>query len=125
MVCGQVVMSGIQSMILLPFVFVSHLDLTGIWTSSFALLLISVVVSLGWMHFSIRAMERKAEGRALDRLPSLPELESIHDPERTVMPRRVEDWRPEDPQFWKDRGRRIARRNLWISIPALVLAFAV
>ncbi|MDS1140785.1 NarK family nitrate/nitrite MFS transporter [Pusillimonas sp. SM2304] len=41
------------------------------------------------------------------------------------MPHLVDDWRPEDPQFWKDKGRRIATRNLWVSIPALVLAFAV
>jgi NNP family nitrate/nitrite transporter-like MFS transporter len=37
----------------------------------------------------------------------------------------IEDWRPEDETFWKTKGRRIARRNLWISIPALLLAFAV
>jgi len=35
------------------------------------------------------------------------------------------DWRPEDAQFWKDTGARVARRNLWISIPALLLAFSV
>jgi NNP family nitrate/nitrite transporter-like MFS transporter len=35
------------------------------------------------------------------------------------------DWRPEDPAFWAGQGPRIARRNLWISIPALLLAFAV
>jgi len=35
------------------------------------------------------------------------------------------DWRPEDPIFWAQKGRRIARRNLWISIPALLLSFAV
>jgi len=35
------------------------------------------------------------------------------------------DWRPEDPQFWKDRGSAIASRNLWISIPCLLLAFSV
>ena len=35
------------------------------------------------------------------------------------------DWDPENPEFWESRGRRIARRNLWISIPALLLAFAV
>jgi NNP family nitrate/nitrite transporter-like MFS transporter len=35
------------------------------------------------------------------------------------------DWRPEDTAFWSDRGEAIARRNLWISIPALLLAFAV
>lgn len=35
------------------------------------------------------------------------------------------DWRPEDPDFWAAIGRRIAYRNLWISIPCLLLAFAV
>jgi MFS transporter, NNP family, nitrate/nitrite transporter len=35
------------------------------------------------------------------------------------------DWRPEDESFWSSRGEAIARRNLWISIPALLLAFAV
>ncbi len=35
------------------------------------------------------------------------------------------DWRPEDPQFWSDKGRSIATRNLWISIPNLLLAFSV
>lgn len=35
------------------------------------------------------------------------------------------DWRPEDQDFWRREGQAIARRNLWISIPALLLAFAV
>lgn len=35
------------------------------------------------------------------------------------------DWRPEDPQEWKTRGHAIATRNLWISIPNLLLAFSV
>ncbi|MGI3213249.1 NarK family nitrate/nitrite MFS transporter [Roseovarius tibetensis] len=35
------------------------------------------------------------------------------------------DWRPEDDTFWTKTGARIARRNLWISIPALLLAFSV
>lgn len=35
------------------------------------------------------------------------------------------DWRPEDPQFWQERGRGVATRNLWISIPCLLLAFSV
>ncbi len=37
----------------------------------------------------------------------------------------LSDWRPEDPAFWESSGRRIANRNLIISIPALLLAFAV
>ena len=34
-------------------------------------------------------------------------------------------WDPEDEAFWQQRGRRIAARNLWLSIPALALSFAV
>ncbi|MEC9482730.1 MAG: MFS transporter, partial [Halomonas sp.] len=35
------------------------------------------------------------------------------------------DWRPEDKSFWSSIGKPIANRNLWISIPALLLSFAV
>lgn len=35
------------------------------------------------------------------------------------------DWRPEDPAFWESKGQAIATRNLWISIPCLLLAFSV
>lgn len=35
------------------------------------------------------------------------------------------EWRPEDEIFWSKRGKAIARRNLWISIPNLLLGFAV
>jgi len=34
-------------------------------------------------------------------------------------------WNAEDAVFWEREGRAIASRNLWISIPALMLAFAV
>ncbi|MDO9025534.1 NarK family nitrate/nitrite MFS transporter [Zwartia sp.] len=34
-------------------------------------------------------------------------------------------WEPEQPEFWKSEGKRIANRNLLISIPALMLAFSV
>jgi NNP family nitrate/nitrite transporter-like MFS transporter len=34
-------------------------------------------------------------------------------------------WTPEDKAFWEEQGRAIAYLNLWISIPALFLAFAV
>ncbi|WP_426448956.1 NarK family nitrate/nitrite MFS transporter [Siccibacter colletis] len=35
------------------------------------------------------------------------------------------DWRPDDPAFWQQKGHRIASRNLWISVPSLLLAFCV
>jgi MFS transporter, NNP family, nitrate/nitrite transporter len=34
-------------------------------------------------------------------------------------------WEPEDKAFWEKEGKSIASRNLWISIPALLLAFSV
>lgn len=35
------------------------------------------------------------------------------------------DWHPEDSEFWERTGKSVATRNLWISIPALLLAFCV
>ncbi|MCV2358998.1 MFS transporter [Paucibacter sp. TC2R-5] len=37
----------------------------------------------------------------------------------------IVDWRPEDEKFWESTGKKIAYRNLWISIPALLCGFAV
>lgn len=37
----------------------------------------------------------------------------------------IAQWNPEDQGFWRTKGATIAQRNLWISIPALTLAFAV
>ncbi|NEW05827.1 nitrate/nitrite transporter [Paenibacillus sp. SYP-B3998] len=38
---------------------------------------------------------------------------------------KIKEWNPEDPQFWKNEGKRHATRNLWISVPSLMLAFIV
>lgn len=37
----------------------------------------------------------------------------------------ITEWRPEDPAFWQQHGHRVASRNLWISVPCLLLAFCV
>ena len=37
----------------------------------------------------------------------------------------INDWRPEDDAFWEATGKRIAYRNLWISVPCLLCGFAV
>ena len=37
----------------------------------------------------------------------------------------IADWRPEDEQFWESTGKKIAYRNLWLSVPALLCGFAV
>ena len=36
-----------------------------------------------------------------------------------------DDWRPEDPDFWRATGAPIARRNLWVSIFAEHVGFSV
>ncbi|OWV28481.1 antiporter, partial [Halomonas campaniensis] len=37
----------------------------------------------------------------------------------------IEKWNVEDAQFWEQEGKHIANRNLWISIPSLLMGFAV
>ncbi|MEF3110082.1 NarK family nitrate/nitrite MFS transporter [Raoultella sp. WB_B2P2-3] len=37
----------------------------------------------------------------------------------------LKDWRPENPAFWENKGKKIARINLFISVTCLLLAFCV
>ena len=37
----------------------------------------------------------------------------------------VAKWDVEDPVFWESQGKRIAYRNLWISVPSLLCGFAI
>lgn len=37
----------------------------------------------------------------------------------------LREWDPEDDNFWKSSGHKIASRNLWISVYCLVLAFCI
>jgi len=37
----------------------------------------------------------------------------------------IEKWDVEDEGFWNSTGKKIANRNLWISIPSLLVSFAV
>ncbi|MBZ0230272.1 MAG: MFS transporter [Bauldia sp.] len=123
---GLVGMIGGLGGFVLPIAFGVMADLTGIWTSCFMLLFLIVAVSLAWMHFAIRSMEQRAAAGVLATLPALAEMEDVHRPaEHAGRGALIDDWRPEDDTFWKTSGHRIARRNLWISIPALLLAFAV
>lgn len=122
---GLVGMIGGLGGFILPIAFGALNDLTGLWTSCFMLLFVIVAVSVVWMHFSIRHMEKQAlAGQAL---PELPEMAPIHQPAHAaaMSGALLQDWRPEDKTFWESTGRKIARRNLWLSIPALLLSFAV
>lgn len=124
---GLVGMIGGLGGFVLPILFGVLNDLTGIWQSCFMLLFGITAVALAWMHFAIRHMEQQALGETLRKLPELPEMKPIHTPahDSKLAGHVLEDWRPEDPVFWASKGKRIASRNLWISIPALLLSFAV
>jgi NNP family nitrate/nitrite transporter-like MFS transporter len=37
----------------------------------------------------------------------------------------IEDWRPEDPEFWERTGKPIARRNLWFSVFSEHIGFSI
>ncbi|MGM7448155.1 nitrate/nitrite transporter [Idiomarina sp. ST20R2A10] len=114
---GVVGMIGGLGGFLLPLTFGMLNDVIGVWQSSFMLLFVISAVSLLWMHSAILKAERieyKDDREERD----LPELST---PNSMVL----DDWRPEDETFWKEKGKRIATRNLWISIPNLFLAFAV
>lgn len=37
----------------------------------------------------------------------------------------ITKWDPEDSKFWESTGKKIASRNLWISIPSLLCGFAI
>ncbi|HWK96765.1 MAG TPA: NarK family nitrate/nitrite MFS transporter, partial [Pseudolabrys sp.] len=124
---GLVGMIGGLGGFVLPIAFGALNDLTGIWTSCFMLLFLLVTGALIWMHLAIRQMERGVVGEALAKLPELPEMQEIHKPEHigALSGKILTDWRPEDETFWEKTGRAIAKRNLWLSIPALLLSFAV
>ena len=124
---GLVGMIGGLGGFVLPILFGVLLDLTGLWTSCFMALFVIVAVSLIWMHFSVRQMERAAAGPVLAALPPFPEMLDMPKPVAAVAPSKavLTDWRPEDKTFWNATGRRIAQRNLWLSIPSLLLSFAI
>ncbi|MGE3067521.1 MAG: nitrate/nitrite transporter [Hyphomicrobiaceae bacterium] len=124
---GAVGLVGGLGGFILPILFGLLNDLTGIWQSCFMVLFAIAGISLVWMHFAIRAMEKGVYGEALGRLPELPEMQELHEPRHvgTLGPHLITDWQPENAAFWEKEGRAIARRNLFISIPALLLSFAV
>jgi NNP family nitrate/nitrite transporter-like MFS transporter len=126
---GLVGMVGGLGGFVLPLAFGALNDLTGVWTSCFALLFVLVTAALAWMHFAVRNMETTAARQGTgERTPELPEMQGFGEKGVVVPPRRagpIVDWRPEDPDFWRSGGRAVARRNLWVSTYCLLLSFAV
>jgi len=46
-------------------------------------------------------------------------------PPRVTSSRDIADWRPEEEAFWNATGKKVANRNLWISVPSLLNGFAI
>ncbi|MEQ5833723.1 MFS transporter [Marinobacter sp. NFXS9] len=114
---GVVGMIGGLGGFLMPLTFGMLNDVLGIWQSCFMLLFVIVAAALTWMHHAIRSAER-LEWKQKEEKTDLPELST---PSGLV----IDEWHPEDAEFWESKGKQIARRNLWISIPNLFLAFSV
>jgi NNP family nitrate/nitrite transporter-like MFS transporter len=102
----------------MPIMFGVAADAIGVRSSCFMLMVAVVIATMIWTCVAEKneredILERHAEVRA--------ELGERAHHRRHLLT----DWRPDDETFWEKTGRRIANRNLWLSMPALLLAFAV
>jgi NNP family nitrate/nitrite transporter-like MFS transporter len=107
----------------LPIMFGIAADVTNVRSSTFMLMYAMLAGVMIWTWMAARS-EREA---ILDRSPELRDQligEQLLDA-RPASRRCLTDWRPDDETFWQEKGRRIAIRNLLISMPALFLSFAV
>lgn len=107
----------------LPIMFGVAADAVGVRSSCFMLMFALVVVTMIWTWVAEKnereeILERHADVRA--ELVGAELVERVHRRRHLLV-----DWRPDDETFWQQTGRRIANRNLWLSMPALLLAFAV
>jgi len=107
----------------LPIMFGAALDATGVRTTTFMLMfgVLAIVMIWTWMA------ERGEREEVLARRPGLREQmvrEALVRPVATAG-RWLNDWRPDDEEFWRKGGRAVAMRNLILSMPPLFLSFAV
>ena len=107
----------------MPIVFGIAADLVGVRSSCF-MLMYAVLAGIMIWTWSAAKGEREAILQENEGLRDEMVRDGLLDAARA---RRVwlSDWRPEVEQFWNTTGRAIANRNLWISMPALLLSFAV
>ncbi len=107
----------------MPIMFGIAADAIGVRSSCFMLMYIILAGVMIWTWAAAKG-EREAIMQEHEGLRA----ELVRDGLVDVHPGRrvwLTDWRPEDEEFWESTGRTIANRNLWISMPALLLSFAV
>ena len=107
----------------LPIMFGVAADVIGVRSSCFMLMTGVIIITMIWMWVADRneregILEKHAAARAA--LAGAELMEPTRRRHHVLV-----DWRPDDEAFWRATGRRIANRNLWLSMPALLLAFAV
>ncbi len=106
----------------LPIMFGIAADVTNVRSSTFMLMYAVLAGVMIWTWMASRS-EREA---ILERTPGLrDQLVGEQLMEARSAGRALRGWRPDDETFWQEKGRRIALRNLLISMPALFLSFAV
>ncbi len=105
----------------LPIMFGIAADATDVRSSAFMLMYAVLGGVMIWTWMAARG-ERAA---ILEREPAL--LDKLIGEGFRVGGRRrwLRDWRPNDEAFWRKTGRGIALRNLILSMPPLLLSFAV
>lgn len=107
----------------LPIMFGIAADATNVRSSAFMLMYGVLAGVMIWTWMSAKSerediLERDPELRA--------QMVEGHLLEVGVAKRRwLRDWRPDDEAFWRTTGRGIALRNLFLSMPPLLLSFAV
>lgn len=107
----------------LPIMFGVAADAIGVRSSCFMLMFLLVVVTMLWTWLAEKRereeiLERHADARA--ELAGANLVDPIYRQRHLLA-----GWRPDDESFWQQIGRRIAHRNLWLSMAALLLAFVV
>ena len=107
----------------LPIMFGVAADVIGVRSSCFMLMTLVVIVTMIWMWVGERNEREAILAKHAAAQAELAGAELIGVPRRRKHV--LVDWRPDDEGFWAATGRRIATRNLLVSMPALLLAFAV
>jgi len=107
----------------LPIVFGIAADATNVRSSTFMVMF----AVLGGVMIWTWAASRSERDAILEKATGLRDQlvrEKLLDA-RAAVGRWLVDWRPDDETFWQATGKRIALRNLFFSMPALFLSFAV
>ena len=61
----------------------------------------------------------------IDDLDARPDGRAPTSNERNADMADISEWDVENEEFWETEGKKVANRNLWISIPSLLCGFAV